>query len=109
MLDKWIPGRGDLNRILKELEIKDDEKILYIVTPDPAHDRYSVQCTNTRFENGNNKTLFPQEWRGKENDDLEKISKIPGSRYVHANGWSAAGDTKETVLKMIDFLLQNQN
>ena len=68
-LDKWIPGKDDLNRIQKELEIQDDETILYIVTPDPVHDRYTVKCTNTKCEDGNNKTLFPQKWRGKENDE----------------------------------------
>ena len=109
ILDKWIPGRDDLNRIQKELEIQDDETILYIVTPDPGHDRYTIKCTNTKYEEGNNKTLFPQKWRGKENVELEKITKIPGSKYVHAGGWTAASDTIETALKMIDFFFQNQN
>ena len=109
VLDKWIPGRDDLGRIQKELEIRDEETILYIVTPDPVHDRYSVKCTNTKNDNGNNETLFPEKWRGKNGDELENITKIPGTEYVHNGGWSAAGDTTETIFKMIDFVLQNQN
>ena len=67
---------------------------------------YNVQILGLRM--GTIRLCFHKNGGGKKMMILKRYPKYQGQgMFIHANGWSAAGDTKETVLKMIDFLLQN--
>ena len=47
-----------------------------------------------------NRLSLPEEWRGVRDQDLEGVTKIPGSRFVHAAGFIGGADTYEGVLEM---------
>lgn len=50
-------------------------------------------------ENGEMKSPFPEEWRGKSDQDLVEASKIEGLTFCHKSGFLIAGDTLDTIWK----------
>ena len=46
-----------------------------------------------------------QEWRGLRDADLEAVTEIPGSRFVHAAGFIGGNDGYEGALKMAQVAL----
>lgn len=55
-----------------------------------------------------NRLSLPEEWRGVRDQDLESISKIPGSRFVHASGFIGGNDTYEGALQMARVALEKK-
>jgi len=47
-----------------------------------------------------NRLGLPEEWRGVRDQDLETVTKIPGSRFVHSAGFIGGNDTFEGALEM---------
>lgn len=50
-------------------------------------------------EQGNMKSPFPEEWRGKSNQELVDVSKIEGLTFCHKSGFLLAGNTLDTIWK----------
>ena len=44
--------------------------------------------------------LFPKEWRGRKNEELSRITGIPGCVYVHDFGYIGGNHTYEGALAM---------
>lgn len=57
----------------------------------------AVTKEGTAFEN---RLGLPEEWRGVRDGKLEAVTKIPGSRFVHAAGFIGGNSTYEGAFKM---------
>ena len=57
----------------------------------------AVTVEGTAFEN---RLGLPEEWRGVRDEDLEAVTQIPGSRFVHAAGFIGGANTFEGALAM---------
>ena len=62
----------------------------------------AVTVEGRRFEN---RLSLPEEWRGVRDDKLESVTKIPGSRFVHAAGFIGGANTFEGVRQMAQVAL----
>ena len=97
-IGKWIDWKVNLFHALKDLGVE-FRNILFIVDCD--EDKVSLTCTKQCPPD----KMFPTEWRGLMDGDLERASGIEGMKFVHKNGHLAVGKNKETTIKMIDRIL----
>lgn len=51
---------------------------------------------------------FPDSYLGLHDEELEKISKIKGARFVHINGFMASADTLNAAINLAETALQNK-
>jgi uncharacterized UPF0160 family protein len=51
---------------------------------------------------------FPKEYWGLHDEELAKVSNIPGARFIHLSGFLAATDTKEAAYELANKALENQ-
>ncbi|AFZ81690.1 hypothetical protein BEWA_011080 [Theileria equi strain WA] len=49
---------------------------------------------------------FPKHLRGLRDEELEAESGIPGLVFVHATGFTCAGKTRDSVLRLFDLALE---
>jgi uncharacterized UPF0160 family protein len=54
------------------------------------------------------KKLLPEEWRGKRNEELDKVTGVVGSLFCHRSGFMAVTKTKEGILKMAELALKEK-
>ncbi|XP_031574301.1 UPF0160 protein MYG1, mitochondrial-like [Actinia tenebrosa] len=98
-LDKaGCPWKDHLFELEKHLEVK--KPIKFVIYPDNS-EKWRVQCVPVRSQSFENRLSLLEEWRGIRDDELSKLSGIPGCVFVHANGFIGGNDTREGVLEMI--------
>lgn len=51
---------------------------------------------------------LPQEWAGLLNEDLKKISDIPGAIFCHKGRFISVWETREDAIKALDYVLRQQ-
>jgi len=71
--------------------------------------RWRVQAVTVEGRGFENRLGLPEEWRGVRDQDLEGITKIPGSRFVHAAGFIGGNDNYEGTLEMAKVALGPRN
>ena len=72
------------------------QQIFYIGLTDGEN--FSLTCTKKCPKN----KMFPGEWRGMGNEELEKKSGINGLRFIHEGGWKAKARNKEALIRLIE-------
>jgi uncharacterized UPF0160 family protein len=82
-----------------EKEYKVDPLIKFVLYTDQAG-MWRVQCVTVEGKQFENRLSLPKEWRGVRDEDLVKVTKIPGSRFCHAAGFIGGNDTYEGALAM---------
>lgn len=65
--------------------------------PPTLHDRMKVRCP------------LPEEWAGLLEEDLKKVSGIPGAIFCHKGRFISIWETKEDALKALHIALQKRN
>ena len=72
---------------------------LFVVFPHFEGDRWNVQAVNTSPTGFELRKALPEEWRGKNNEDLANASGIQGAIFCHKNGFIGAWQTKEQAIE----------
>ena len=75
-----------------------DSGYKYVVYPS-NRGGYSVQGVPLSADDNTLVCDFPEEWCGKDADELRQISGIKTLRFCHPNGFLAAADTLEDAVK----------
>lgn len=71
------------------------------IYPDSHGKGYRIQSLpGSQFLRFENRCNAPIAWRGKENEELAKISGIPTITFVHKTGFTGGAGTKEDILLM---------
>jgi len=68
-----------------------------------------VQAVTVEGRKFENRVSLPAEWRGVRDEDLVKVTKIPGSRFCHAAGFIGGNDTMEGAREMALAALTSDN
>ena len=76
-----------------------DPLIKFVLYTDQAG-MWRVQAVTVEGKAFENRLSLPEEWRGVRDQDLESVTKIAGSRFVHAAGFIGGNDTYEGALAM---------
>mmetsp|Transcript_24710 Transcript_24710/g.69369 ORF Transcript_24710/g.69369 Transcript_24710/m.69369 type:complete len:382 (+) Transcript_24710:59-1204(+) len=92
-----LPWRNHLYDIEKEQSI--DPLVKFVLYTDQGG-MWRVQAVTVEGRGFENRLSLPEEWRGVRDEELAKVTKIPGSRFVHAAGFIGGADTYEGALEM---------
>jgi uncharacterized UPF0160 family protein len=100
-----LPWRNHLYELEK---IHAVEPIVKFVLYTDVSGMWRVQAVTVQGKAFENRLSLPAEWRGVRDQDLESVTKISGSRFVHAAGFIGGAETYEGVLKMAQVALTRQ-
>ena len=92
-----LPWKNHLYELEKEHSV--DPLIKFVLYTDQAG-MWRVQAVTVEGKQFENRLSLPKEWRGVRDEDLAKLSKIPGARFCHAAGFIGGNDTYEGALAM---------
>jgi uncharacterized UPF0160 family protein len=92
-----LPWPGHLYDLEKEHAV--DPLIKFVLYTDQSG-MWRVQAVTVEGKAFENRLGLPEEWRGVRDQDLESVSNIKGSRFVHAAGFIGGNDTYEGALEM---------
>lgn len=98
-----LPWRGHLYDLEKIHSV--DPLIKFVLYQDVSG-MWRVQAVTVEGSAFANRLSLPEAWRGVRDQDLEGVTKIAGSRFVHAAGFIGGADTYEGVLQMAQFALR---
>jgi uncharacterized UPF0160 family protein len=98
-----LPWRGHLYELEKIHHV--DPLIKFVLYQDISG-MWRVQAVTVEGSGFSNRLSLPEAWRGVRDQDLEGVTKIPGSRFVHAAGFIGGADTFEGVLQMAQVALR---
>lgn len=100
-----LPWKSHLYELEKEHVV--DPLVKFVLYQDQGG-MWRVQAVTVEGKAFENRLSLPEEWRGVRDQDLEAVTKIPGSRFVHAAGFIGGASTYEGALKMAQVALTRQ-
>lgn len=77
------------------------DKILFVAFPS-NRGGYAIKTINKSNEEKVVRRLFPLEWAGLQNEELEKVSKISGLRFCHTGRFIVNCSSVEAMEKVLD-------
>jgi len=87
-----------------EMEEKQDvqPKILFLIFPEinSMITTYRIRAVPVHSKSFELRKGLKEEWRGVRDDELENVTGIKGSMFVHASGFMAGNKTKEGAIQM---------
>jgi len=92
---------------LFEIEVEQSKvgEVIYVLYGDESGN-WRVQCMPNKPTGFDNRKSLPESWRGRRDDDLSEISKIPDCIFVHASGFIGGNKTKDGALEMAKVALK---
>ncbi|KAK4665603.1 hypothetical protein QC763_403060 [Podospora pseudopauciseta] len=78
-------------------------KVLYVLYPEkPTPDaKWRIQCVPETKDSFQSRKPLPEAWRGFRDEELDGISGVPGSVFVHAAGFIGGNKTFDGALAMV--------
>jgi len=98
-----LPWKGHLYELEKLHKV---EKLVKFVLYTDQGGMWRVQAVTKEGTAFENRLGLPEDWRGVRDNDLEKITNIKGSRFVHAAGFIGGNSFYEGALEMARVALQ---
>jgi len=92
-----LPWKGHLYELEKSHNVT--PLIKFVLYTDQGG-MWRVQAVTVEGKSFENRVSLPKEWRGVRDDDLEKVTHIQGSRFVHAAGFIGGNSYLEGALEM---------
>lgn len=92
-----LPWKGYVYELEKEHSV--DPLIKFVLYTDQAG-MWRVQAVTVEGKAFENRLSLPEEWRGVRDEELESVTNIPGSRFVHAAGFIGGNSSYEGALEM---------
>ncbi|EJT80299.1 hypothetical protein GGTG_00301 [Gaeumannomyces tritici R3-111a-1] len=107
-----VPWKDHLYNLEAEAEAKGaagDNKVVYVLYPEkPAPDaKWRVQAVPESKDSFQSRLPLPEAWRGFRDEELDKITGIPGCVFVHAAGFIGGNKTFEGALAMAKKALES--
>jgi uncharacterized UPF0160 family protein len=92
-----LPWKTHLYDLEKEHKI--DPLVKFVLYTDQGG-MWRIQAVTVEGQAFENRLSLPEEWRGVRDEELETVTKIPGSKFCHAAGFIGGATTYEGVLEM---------
>ncbi|XP_066285897.1 MYG1 exonuclease-like [Branchiostoma lanceolatum] len=103
LMEQVCPWKEHLFDLEKDMKV--DPSIKYVLYPDQGGN-WRVQCVPVATQSFESRLALPEEWRGVRDEELSKLSGIPGCVFVHASGFIGGNKTREGALLMAQRALQ---
>lgn len=98
-LERFCPWQEHLREIEKELG---DFTIKYVLFTGTSPNDFRVQAIPVQEGSFICRKFLLKEWFGLRDEELEKVSSIPGAKFVHATGFIGGAKTRDATLKMAE-------
>jgi len=97
----WRNHLYDLEKVhgLDETQEQGNKLIKFVLYTDQAG-MWRVQAVTVEGKAFENRMSLPEPWRGVRDADLESVTKIKGSKFVHAAGFIGGNESYEGALQM---------
>ncbi|KYO01962.1 conserved protein, unknown function [Plasmodium gaboni] len=105
-LQKYCPYSEHLYDLEQELNIQDE--ILYCIYSD-RYNNFRCTAISKKNEPFVLRLPFPASFRGLKDEQLQTVSKIPGLTFVHYSGFTSAGENIESLVKLVEASLKENN
>jgi uncharacterized UPF0160 family protein len=81
---------------------EEDTWVLYVLFPETknADSKWRVRAVGVEGKDFTNRKDLPDAWKGVRDDELSKLSGIPGCIFVHASGFIGGNKTFDGALRM---------
>jgi uncharacterized UPF0160 family protein len=81
---------------------KAGEPVLYVIFPetDAADSKWRIRAVSEAKNSFKNRKDLPDAWKGVRDEELSKVSGIPGCVFVHASGFIGGNTTEDGALQM---------
>ena len=79
------------------------DKILFVAFPS-NRGGYAIKTISKSLEDKTARRLFPEEWAGLQDSDLENISNIPGLRFCHTGRFIVNCSSLDAMNKVLDIV-----
>jgi len=78
------------------------EKVLYVLFPenDTPESKWRIRSVSIASGSFKNRKDMPDAWKGLRDEELSKVSGIPGGVFVHASGFIGGNQTYDGTLQM---------
>ena len=96
-LDEYFPYEDAI------LNHPDGDKILFVAFPS-NRGGYAIKTVSKNCEDKTARRLFPEEWAGLQDSELENISGIPGLRFCHTGRFIVNCTSLDTMYKVLDIV-----
>lgn len=96
--NKRYPWLGFLNKFPEPL---------FVIYENKQDNTWSMKGVRNDIFSYDYKKLLPQNWAGKRDEELEKITGVPGAVFCHNARFMAVNKTKEGILKMAEIALNS--
>lgn len=85
-----------------EAEHPDEPQVLYVLFPEgPESDtKWRIRAVSVQNGGFDNRKDLPDAWKGVRDEELDKVSGVPGCVFVHASGFIGGNKTFEGALEM---------
>ncbi|CAH1268595.1 C12orf10 [Branchiostoma lanceolatum] len=103
LMEQVCPWKEHLFDLEKDMKV--DPSIKYVLYADQGGN-WRVQCVPVATQSFESRLALPEEWRGVRDEELSKLSGIPGCVFVHASGFIGGNKTREGALLMAQRALQ---
>ena len=94
VLDKPVPWTKTL------FECQNHQSALYVAFPTDNDDEWGIQTVPTKPQGFQARQWFPEKWRGKRNEDMEKESGVKNAHFCHTAGFFCAVKEKKAALEI---------
>lgn len=81
--------------------------VQFVVKPSEDGESWKARSVRKNRSGFNARKLFPEEWAGKSNDELVRISGVPDAKFVHNKRFIAVAGSKEGALALAEKSLSN--
>jgi uncharacterized UPF0160 family protein len=100
LFEQFAPWKEHLFELEEELSITESQRPFYVVYPDETSGNWRVQAVPVSPDSFASRKALPEPWRGVRDEDLSKLTGVPGGIFVHASGFIGGNQTKEGALQM---------
>lgn len=100
VLDQYCPWKGHLLDLEKERGTEGRAKFMVYAEGEEVNSKWRVQAIPVSEDSFESRLSLAEAWRGLRDEELSKVSGIPGGVFVHAAGFIGGNVTKEGALLM---------
>lgn len=99
--DQIVSWKSCIYQLEEELGIVGEIKYIVYHDENASESTWRVTGVPVELKSFSTRAPLKEEWRGKRNEDLQKVSGIPDATFVHMNGFTAGAMSAEGVKAMI--------
>ena len=108
VFERGVPWKDHLYTL--EAEHPNERQVVYVLYPEGQHhdSKWRIQAVSVTKDSFESRKPLPEAWRGVRDEDLEVVTGIKGSVFVHASGFIGGNKSRNGAMAMAMKALDNR-